>query len=493
MEATRDQSRRRRTGRTRTTRGLSVRVLMVGAEMAPYSKTGGLGEVLGALPLALAARGCEVGVVIPYLPSMDPVRWGIAPAGAEVEVWIEGRRRVARLLQASGPAGVKVIFLDCPAYFHRPGLYGTPQGDYPDNPQRFAFLCYGALEAAKRLFPLPDVIHAHDWQAALVPFLLRATEHYGLDATLRARTVMTVHNLSYQGVFPKDVLPAVGISWSHFRMQELEFYDRVNFLKAGLVSADAITTVSPAYADEITTRRYGWGLDGVLRERRASLVGILNGIDPQGWNPGADPRIPAPFTVRTLCRRAENRDVIRQTMALRDGSEPVVAMVTRLAQQKGIDLLLGLRDRIPELGVQWAILGSGDHPYETAVLDLARRYPGTVGVRIGFDDETARLLYAGSDFFCMPSLFEPCGLGQLIALRYGSIPIVRRTGGLADTVRDLSKPDGVGIVFDEPTAEALAESLGRARDLAGRTDELLEVRRRAMACDFSWRASAGKY
>jgi starch synthase len=473
---------------------MRLKVLMAGSEMAPYSKTGGLGDVLGALPKALARLGCEVCVVIPYLPSMDALTWGISPTGAEVEVWLEGRRRTARVLSAEPDPGVRVLFLDCPAYFHRVGLYGTPHGDYGDNAQRFAFLSYGALEAARRLFPGPDVVHVHDWQTALIPFLLRAPEHYGFDGSFgRARTLLTVHNLSYRGLFPKEVLPGLGISWSHFHMGELEFYERFSFLKAGLVFADIVTTVSPTYSREIQTKEHGCELEGVLGSRAAHLVGILNGIDTEHWSPGSDPHLPAPFRARTLCRRVENREVLRSQLGLEDSPAPVVAMVTRLAQQKGIDLLLGLQDRLPELGVQWAILGNGDHRYETAVTKLARRHRGILGARIGFDEATSRLLYAGSDFFCMPSLFEPCGLSQLIAMRYGSIPIVRRTGGLGDTVRDFAEPAGTGIVFEEATPEALAGAVGRARELGARPDDLLDLRRRAMSLDFSWEASARRY
>ena len=466
---------------------------MIGSEMAPYSKTGGLGDVMGALPGALARLGCEVTVVVPFLPSMDRARWGIADSGVDVRARLDGAWRTARVLETR-ISGYRVLFLHYPPYFDRDGLYGTAFGDHGDNAQRFAFFAYAAVEAARQRAPLPDVVHVHDWQAALIPLLLRAPEHYGRFGDLsRAATVLTVHNLSYQGVFPKEALPKLGISWAHFRLEELEFWDQINFLKAGLTAADAITTVSPTYAQEIQTPEQGWGLDGVLRERAGVLHGVLNGIDRDAWDPGADPLIPAAFTARTLCRRTENADALRQELKLPPDGGPIVGVVSRLAEQKGIELVLGLSDRLRGLGLQWAILGSGDARYEKALRALARRHPKVVGAKVGFDERIARLIYAGSDFFCMPSLFEPCGLGQLIALRYGSVPIVRSTGGLADTVRDLDEPGGVGIVFGPATSEALEGALVRARDLAAQPEEFLDVRKRGMGLDFSWEASAREY
>jgi starch synthase len=468
---------------------------MVGSEMGPFSKTGGLGDVMGALPGALARLGCDVTAMIPYLPSMAAHR-GIEPTGVEVEVQIDGSRRRARVLESRLEGGVRVLLIDYPPYFDREALYGTAHGDYEDNAQRFAFFCYAAIEAGKAMAPGPDVVQAHDWQAALVPFLLRAPEHYGDDpAVVGTFTVQTIHNLAYQGVFPKTVLPGLGIAWSHFHLGELEFYDHVNFLKAGLTSADQVTTVSPTYAREIQSAANGWGLDGVLTQRakQGALVGILNGIDTESWDPAADEHLATRYAVHTLHQRKGNTAALRLRMGLPPADAPVVGMVTRLAEQKGIDLLLELGDRMGALKMQWAILGSGDHRYETAIRDLARKYPDRVSVRIGFEEGLARLIYAGSDFFCMPSLFEPCGLGQLIALRYGSLPIVRETGGLADTVVDVRVREGSGIVFGEPTTQALEKALRRARSLFDKPGRLNRAREIAMSRDFSWGHSAHAY
>lgn len=473
-----------------------MRIWMIASEMAPLSKTGGLGDVVGALPGALAGLGCEVTAVIPHLPSMTAKRFGLVPTGTVVEARIDGAVRRATVLEATAVGGVRVLCLECPGYFDREALYGTPFGDYPDNAQRFAFFSYAAIEAARVLAPGPDVVHTHDWQTGLVPLLLRDAEHYGSDPFLgEAATVHTIHNLAYQGVFPKEVLPTLGLSWRHFRMHGLEFFDQVNFLKAGLTSADAITTVSPTYAGEIQTPASGWGLDGVLRERagQGALHGILNGIDLHAWDPALDAALPAVFTAKSLARRPRNTEALRGEFGLPPDGRPVVGLVTRLAAQKGIDLLLGLGDGIEALGAQWTLLGNGDHHYEEAARSLAARFPDTVGALIGFDERVARLVYGGSDFFCMPSLFEPCGLGQLIAQRYGSLPIVRRTGGLADTVRDVSEPKGTGFLFDEASPEALGEAVERAVEFAASRRRMEQARRAGMGRDFSWSASAREY
>ncbi len=469
-----------------------MNVWMVASEMAPFSKVGGLGDVLGALPGALARLGCQVTVVIPHLPTMDRERFGIAPTGLEVGAGIDGSWRRARILEARGAGGVRVLLVDEPDYFGRPGLYGTSAGDYPDNPQRFAFFSYAALEAARRVAPRPQIVHSHDWQTGLVPLLVRAPEHYGANPEFATtRTVHTIHNLSYQGLFPAELLSALGISWRHFTHLGLEFYGLGNFLKGGLVYAHALTTVSPTYAQEIQTPAYAWGLHGVLAERRGALYGILNGIDTELWDPATDRALAARFSANDLAPRGQNTRALRAELGLPEDGRPVVGLVNRLVEQKGIDLLLGLGDRLEGLGLQWAILGSGEARYEAAVADLAQRRPGTVAVRLGFDDGLARRIYGGSDLFCMPSLFEPCGLGQLIALRYGSLPVVRRTGGLADTVPDADL-GGVGFPFDDATPGALADALTRARDHL-ETSAAAATRRRALGADFSWGSSARAY
>lgn len=473
-----------------------MRVWMITSEMAPFSKTGGLADVAGALPAALSALGCEVTAVIPHVPTISAQRFGVTSTGESVEILLDGARRRAEVLEAEAAGGVRVLLVSYPPYFDREGLYGTPFGDHPDNAQRFAFFAHAAIEAARRVAPGPDVVHTHDWQAGLVPLLLKAPEHYGADPSLGgALSVHTIHNLAYQGVFPKELLPGLGIDWRHFHIEGLEFWGKVNFLKAALNAADEVTTVSPTYAREIQEPAFGWGLDGVLRQRagQGALHGILNGIDVGAWDPAVDATLPAPFTASTLARKARCTAALRQEFGLPEDGRPVVGVVTRLAEQKGVDLLLGLEAALEDLGLCWALLGNGDHRYEVEVAALAARHPSTFGARVGFDDRVARLVYGGSDLFCMPSLFEPCGLGQLIALRYGSLPVVRRTGGLADTVTDIAQPRGDGFVFDDATPDALEAALRRAAAFAKDRRRLAAVRKRAMSRDFSWEASARAY
>jgi starch synthase len=305
--------------------------------------------------------------------------------------------------------------------------------------------------------------------------------------------VHSIHNLAYQGLFPADLLPQLGISWDHFQFRELEFFGMLNFLKAGLVSADALTTVSPTYAREIQTPQYAWGLHGVLAARANALHGILNGIDLDAWNPETDPALVAQYSAKKLAARVQNTRGVREAFGLPEDRRPLVGIVNRLVAQKGLDLLLGLEQWLEDLGLQWTILGTGDAYFEGQIVALAGRHPRTVAAQIGFDDTLARMIYAGSDVFCIPSAFEPCGLGQMIALRYGSLPIVRRTGGLADTVRDIRYKDGVGFVFDKPDSLGLEEALIRVAKFARRRDKLEVVRRRAMAVDHSWGESAQRY
>jgi starch synthase len=471
-----------------------MNVVMVAPEMVPFSKVGGLGDVLGALPHALVKLGAQVTVVIPHLASMDSARFGMASTGVEVRTFLGGSLQTAQVLESKGPGGVRVLALLHPPFFHRESLYGTRSGDYSDNAQRFAFFSHAALEAVKRLVPDVDIVHTHDWQTGLVPFLLRAHEHYGSDTAFSgAATVHTIHNLSYQGLFPADLLPQLGISWDHFQFRELEFFGWLNFLKAGLVSADALTTVSPTYAREIQTPQYAWGLHGVLAERANASHGILNGSDQDAWNPETDPALVAPYSAKKLAARIKNTRGVREAFGLPEDRRPLVGIVNRLVAQKGLDLLLGLDQWLEDLGLQWAILGAGDTYFEGQIVALAGRHPRTVAARIGFDDALAHMIYAGSDLFCMPSVFEPCGLGQMIALRYGSLPIVRRTGGLADTVRDIRYQGGVGFVFDKPDSLGLEEALIRVVKFTRRQEKLEVVRRRAMAVDHSWEASAQRY
>jgi starch synthase len=463
-----------------------MRIAHLASEVVPFSKTGGLADVAGALPPALAALGHEVTGVAPgHRASLKEAVPG-EPGGEVSALGLTARLSVVR------HRGVRVVLLDCPALFVRPALYSLPDGDFPDNPVRFAFFARAALAALAKLGGV-EIVHAHDWQAALAPLLLRhdGEVRFGLQG---AKSVLTIHNLAYQGLFPPWVLEACGLPRELFRMDLLEFYGQVSFLKGGLVSADALTTVSPTYAREILTPAFGCRLEGVLSGRSDSLYGILNGLDLEEWDPAHDPFLELPYAADEVeeGKRAA-RELLASETGVGSGSRPLLGMVSRLAEQKGADLLAAALDDIVEFGFDLVVLGTGERRYEEAMRAAQAAHPGRVAVLTRFDERLAHRIYAASDLFLMPSRYEPCGLGQMIAMRYGTLPVVNRTGGLADTVLDVGREGGTGFVLDELTPDALVEALSRAHDLLGKPAELARVRERAMARDFSWEASAREY
>ncbi|HVN75445.1 MAG TPA: glycogen synthase GlgA [Thermoanaerobaculaceae bacterium] len=465
-----------------------MRIAHIASEVVPFSKTGGLADVAGALPPALAALGHEVTVVAPghRTTLKDPL-----PGEPRGEVSALGMTaRVNVLLHRN----VRVVLLDCPALYVRPALYSLPDGDFPDNPVRFAFFARAALAAVARLGGA-DVVHAHDWQAALAPLLLRhdGAARFAMPA---AKSVLTVHNLAYQGVFPPWVLEACGLGRELFTMDLLEFYGNVNLLKGGLVSADAITTVSPTYAREILRPEFGCGLEGVLATRRDTLFGILNGLDTDEWDPRRDPHLELTYgdTEDDVVEgKAAARELLGAEARLAPGERPLIGMVSRLAEQKGADLLAAALDEVVGLGFDVVVLGAGERRYEEAMRAAQAAHPGSVASFIRFDERLAHRIYAASDVFLMPSRYEPCGLGQMIAMRYGTLPVVTRTGGLADTVVDAEEPGGTGFIVPELTPAALVATLGRARAVLASPARLAAMRGAGMARDFSWKASAREY
>jgi starch synthase len=467
-----------------------MQILFVASEVAPFSKTGGLGDVAAALPEALAERGHEVAVVAPRYGSIDPVARGLARLDLDLHV----RGEVAGLFRG-GSGKAPVYFVEHGRYFGgRTGIYGEHGRDYGDNAQRFAFLSRAALAIPRALGLAPDVVHLHDWQTALGAWMLRH-ELPGEAWARRARSVYTVHNLAYQGIFPKDRVATVGLPWTVFRHEAMEFYDQLNFMKAGLVFADALTTVSPNHAREILAPEHGCGLDGLLRHRRRDLTGILNGIDDAVWDPARDAHLDAPFDARdlsgkALCKRALQREL---GLPVRAGV-PLVAMVGRLAEEKGIDLVAASLNEILGLDLQLAILGSGRADYEELLARAACERADRVAVRIGFDERLAHRIAAGADVFLMPSRFEPCGLAQMHALRYGTVPVVRGVGGLEDTVDDFDGfRSGTGFKFRPYSPSAMMTALRRALD--ARRDERAwrGLQARGMAEDNSWGHSAERY
>jgi starch synthase len=481
-----------------------LRILFVTAEVTPFARTGGLGDVNGALPLVLAAQGHDVRVVMPLYQTIRDRGFPLTQTLADLQVPLVFGTRTARVWQ--GRLGgqdrqeedckeVPVYFIQQDEYFARPGLYGTETGDYPDNPFRFTFFCRAALALAERLEWFPHVFHCHDWHTGLVPAYLRFLP--GLDPRISAAgSLFTIHNLAYQGWFLPWAFGIIGLPLTLFQPAGIEFFGGINFMKAGLRYADQLSAVSPSYAEEICTPELGYGLDGVLRERRDVLTGILNGADYKAWNPEADSLIAAPYKAADLSGKVTCKTALLRTYGLpEDSATPLIGMVSRLVDQKGVDLLAAAMNRLLALNARMVILGSGEARYEEQFTTLARTHPERLGVRLGFNDALAHQIQAGSDCVLMPSRYEPCGLTQLYSLRYGTIPIVRATGGLRDTVVpfDPTTGQGTGFVFTEPSADALIAAVQTAVEASTDQQAWQRLMRNAMAQDFSWNRSAARY
>jgi starch synthase len=472
-----------------------MKVLFATSEAAPLVKTGGLADVSGALPAALRRQGVDIRMLLPG--------YGAALG------WVEGRAQVvadfalppfppARLLASELPSGVPLYVLDCPELFARAGGPYQQSGgeDWPDNDIRFGLLSRVAAALAHATSPLewrPDVLHCNDWQTGLAPAYL------AFMPGPRARTVMTIHNLAYQGIFPSTAVPRVGLPWESFKVDGVEFYDNLSFLKAGLFHADRLTTVSPTYAREIQHEPLGFGLQGLLSWRSKDLVGILNGIDTTVWDPATDELIPRRYKSATLARKTDNKRALQERMGLDASSAtPLLGVVSRFTYQKGLDLLVGAAERMVKLPVQLAVLGSGDAPLESAFRELASRHAGTVAVQVGFDEPLSHLIEAGVDLFLMPSRYEPSGLNQMYSQRYGTPVVARATGGLIDTVIEC-RPDtlaagtATGFLFDEPTPDALHAAVQRAVATYHDRRVWRQLQRHGMDRDYSWDASARSY
>ncbi|MFH1087281.1 MAG: glycogen synthase GlgA [Chloroflexota bacterium] len=469
-----------------------LHVAMVSSEIAPIAKTGGLGDVLGALPRAVEHSGVRVSLVMPAYRSVLSGGFDLVDTGITLVAPISGREEEGTLLRARVGEAIDVYLIRADRYFDRDGLYGTAEGDYPDNAERFVFFCRAALEALKP--DPPEILHAHDWQSALTVAFLKA-QPYAYPELSSAKTVFTVHNLGYQGLFWPVDWHLLNLNWGLFTPRYLEFYGKINLLKGGLVFADAITTVSPSYAEEIKTSEQGAGLDGVFRERAHRLVGILNGVDYDIWNPETDALIARKYGRRNLAAKALCKIDLQRTLSLPETrNTPVIGMVSRLATQKGFYLLERAIDRLLSRELQLVVLGRGEKYFEDMVARLPERYPGKAGVRVVFDERLAHQVIAGSDMFLMPSRYEPSGLTQLYGLKYGTVPVVRGTGGLKDSVQDYDPRTGKGngIVFSRYEAEDLLEAVDRAVALY-QSRQWATLMQNGMAADFSWEHSAGEY
>jgi starch synthase len=469
-----------------------IEVLSVASEAYPLIKTGGLADVVGALPSALAPHGVSMRVLVPGYPKvMD----ALGSNGREVYYFGDFFGGEARLM-AGRAKGLDVIALEAHHLFTRPGSpYLGPDGrDFPDNWRRYAALSYAAYELSRGIVEgyRPDILHCHDWQSALAPAYVK----YNAGST--AKTIITVHNIAFQGICGWDTFNALRLDYAAAGDGAIEYFGNISYLKAGLATADLITTVSPTYAHEIRTVAYGMGLEGLLKARAEVVHGILNGIDAHEWDPGHDERVPQTYTASTIVNRAPNKAAVEERFGLDHDDSPIFSVVSRLTWQKGLDMLVPLCDELVERGARLVVLGSGDAEIENGFRGAAMRHPGRIGVIVGYDEGLSHLIQAGADVMMVPSRFEPCGLTQLYGLRYGCVPLVSRVGGLADTVIDANEAAieagvATGIVFSPATEEALSEAIRRTIALYQRPKVWHKMQRRGMKSDVSWDASAEKY
>ncbi|HNT75837.1 MAG TPA: glycogen synthase GlgA [Anaerolineae bacterium] len=475
----------------------SLKIAMISSECAPFAKTGGLADVVGALPQALRALGHEVIVIMPKYASIDAQKHELRPFLAPLGVWM-GNTEEWCAAYVTEKYGVPVYFIESQQYFDRSGLYHDVEfNDYLDNPRRFAFLTRAALQLCRDMGFAPDIVHAHDWQAALAPAYLKVW-HWN-DAVLgRAASVLTIHNIGYQGVYPASHYDYIGLQWSNFVSDKFEAHGAINFLKGGIQYADMVNTVSPTYANETRTPEHGCGMAPYLNNKGENYIGILNGVDYSEWNPAVDRLIPARYTPQDLAGKAVcKRELQRRFNLAVDSHIPVIGVVSRFVDQKGLDVLAGaVENIIKSMQAQFVILGSGDKTLEWYYGGLPARYPGYIGSYIGYSNELAHWIEAGSDFFIMPSLYEPCGLNQIYSLKYGTLPIVRATGGLEDTVQqyDEATGRGTGFKFWEPSPHAIYYTVGWAvSTFFDRPPHHRQMMQQAMAQDYSWENSARAY
>lgn len=472
-----------------------MNIVMIASEAVPFAKTGGLADVAHALPKALGETGHDVTVFLPYYRSIRSDDFTIEPTGVNVCVRIDDKQHMGVVHRVELEEGVTVYLIECEHFFGRSHLYQDSSGDYSDNAQRFTFFSRAALDAMLAMNIEPDVIHAHDWQGAMALYLAR-TVLRGNPALDGAKTVLTIHNIGYQGLFPKKTLAAIGLDDSHFSMDKLEFYGKVNFLKGGIVAADQITTVSKKHAEEILTEEYGFGLEGVLKTKRHNLRGIINGLDEGIWNPAADPLIEKNFTLGDLSGKDACRDALRKKLSLPPTpSAPVISMVGRLTAQKGIELFIDSLPAIMERNVQLVVLGTGEEKYHKMLKAAASDYRMNMHLELAFDNKLAHQIEAGSDIFLMPSLYEPCGLNQMISMKYGTIPVVRATGGLDDTVTQFNSRTwrGNGFKFEKADRKAFTRSVHEAIDVWEQPVLRNKLIKNAMEGDFSWTRIAEEY
>lgn len=470
-----------------------MHVVFAASECVPFAKTGGLADVVGALPAELKKLGHRVTTFLPYYRQIAREHTNLSVAIESLTISFPSYNRFVRILDAGEHDGAQIYFVDCPELFDREGLYGTSSGDYADNAERFGLFSRAVIEASK-ILGVPDIFHVHDWQAAMVGVMLRST--YFFDSVLRkVPCVLTVHNAGYQGRFPPRTMETLLLPWDMFTFTKLEQDDQLNFLKGGVIYSDAITTVSRTYAREIQTAEFGNGLESVFQQRSGDLYGILNGVDYRDWNPASDPHIAAHFSADDLKgKKTCRRDLLHAFGLDGVGEEtPVLGIVSRLATQKGLDFVANVMNDLMEQDVALVMLGSGEEYYERLFTELAERHPEKVRVQIKYDNVLAHKIEAGADIFLMPSRYEPCGLNQIYSLKYGTVPVVRATGGLEDTIDEQAEGGGNGFKFWGYSSREFLNAIERALGTFRNKEQWTAIMQRGMAQDFGWEKSAAEY
>lgn len=472
-----------------------LKILFASSEVAPFAKTGGLADVSGSLPSALASLGHQVVVVMPLYRSVMEGPYELNSMEGTLEIPYRGRILKDKVFYSELEPNLSIYFIRKNEFFDRSMLYSTPEGDYFDNADRFIYFSRGILNLSKLIGFKPDIIHCNDWQTSLVPSYLKSLYMY--DAFFEsARTILTIHNLAYQGIFPPEYMAVSGLPSEFYSLRGFEYYGQMNFLKGGIVFADVITTVSERYSLEIQTPEFGYGLEGILRERRNDVHGVLNGVDYRKWNPETDSHIIANYNEKDLSGKERcKKDLIKAFMLKGSEKDPLIGIISRLASQKGFDILADAVDRLMKLGFLMVLLGTGDEIYEKQFAEIGNKHKGRFGIKIAFDNTLAHRIEAGADMFLMPSRYEPCGLNQMYSLKYGTIPVVRATGGLDDTINefDTKTRNGNGFKFAEYSSQALIKEMKKALEVYRSPELWLKLVKNGMREDFSWERSARTY
>jgi starch synthase len=473
-----------------------LRILFATPEAVPFAKTGGLADVAGALPKFLQALGCEINLVMPYYRMVKNSKFPIQSLGKEIEIPVGNEMIKADLYQGQLDQGIRVYFIGREEFFDREYLYSTPKGDYFDNAERFIFFSKACLLLCQLMEFSPDIIHHHEWQTGLIPAYLKSI-HRNDPIFAHTATVFTIHNIAYQGLFKKEKFWVTGLPEEMYNPEGIEFWERINLMKAGIVYADVINTVSQKYSEEIQTPEFGYGLEGILKKRREDLYGILNGVDYKEWDPSHDSYLVARYDLKDLSgKRACKKDLLKEfNLPASLEKAPLFGTISRLADQKGFDLLADILDKLFTLDVGFVLLGTGEQKYHDLFNQIARKYPQKAGIRISYDERLAHKIEAGADFFLMPSKYEPCGLNQIYSLKYGTIPIVRATGGLDDTIvnYDPATKKGNGFKFNRYDAMDLLNQIKVAIGVFYQPEPWKQLLRNAMMADFSWQRSAKAY